>query len=77
MPQDNPTEDEGDEISVPKLRGDNDLAMPEVQKIRKTLQMPEMRISGTLGDIWDTFSVSKRGRAFFYFFYPSDVSKEP
>ena len=51
MPQDNPAENEGNEIPMPKLRRDNDLAMSEMQKIRKTIQMPKMWISGTLGDI--------------------------
>ena len=49
MPQDNPAENEGNEISMPKLRRDNDLAMSEMQKIRKNIQMPKMWISRSLG----------------------------
>lgn len=53
MSQDNPAEDEGNEIPMPKLRRDNDLAMSKMQKVPETIQMPEVRLSGTLGTFGD------------------------
>jgi len=49
MPQDNPTKNQSNEIPMPKLWRDHDLAMPKMQKVCETLQMPKMRICWTLG----------------------------
>lgn len=38
----------GHKVSLPKLRGDPDKTLRKMQKIRKTLQVPKMRIHGTI-----------------------------
>jgi hypothetical protein len=37
MPQNNPTENQGNKIPVSKLRRDNHLAVSKMQEIRKTI----------------------------------------